>query len=93
MTDPLSTPAPAWTPAAARAVVADVLAEIAPEVDLAEVPPDADLREEADLDSMDFLSLVAGVHERTGIDVPEADYAAVRSLDGFVGYLVAHGTR
>jgi acyl carrier protein len=74
----------------ARAVVVEVIGRIAPEVELDEVDPSADLREEVDLDSLDFLSLVEGIKERTGVDVPEDDYPQVRSLDGLTGYVVAH---
>ena len=55
------------------AVIAS-LAVIAPETDFDSLAPDADLRDELDLDSMDFLNFVTGVYERTGIEVPERDY-------------------
>ena len=76
---------------AARDVVARVLAQIAPEADLDLVDPAADLRTELDLDSIDFLSLVEGVKEETGVEIPESDYAEVRSLDGLVAYIAGHG--
>jgi acyl carrier protein len=66
-----------------------VLGRIAPEVDLADVPGDVDFREEVDLDSMDFLSLVEGLKEATGVDVPEDDYSSIETLDGLVAYLAA----
>jgi acyl carrier protein len=72
-----------------RRQLAAILGTIAPEVDLGSVRPDLDLREELDIDSMDFLRLVIQLHERLGIEIPEADYARVRSLDGMVGYLAA----
>jgi len=68
-------------------VVRVILGGIAPEVDLGEVRPDADLRDELDIDSMDFLRFVVGLHERLGVDVPEADYPLIRTLDGCVAYL------
>ena len=71
-------------------MVTDVLGRIAPEADLDDVDPAEDLRDEIDLDSLDFLSLVEGIKERTGVDVPEADYPQVRSLDGVVAYVTAH---
>jgi acyl carrier protein len=77
------------TPDQAMAVVTDVLHRIAPEADLDDVDPTEDLRDEIDLDSLDFLNLIEGIKERTGVDVPEADYPQVRSLDGVVAY-VAH---
>ena len=78
------------TPDEARAIVVAVIGRIAPEADLDDVDPAADLRDEIDLDSLDFLGLVEGIKERTGVDVPEADYPQVRSFDGVVAYLTAH---
>ncbi len=69
--------------------VAEVLGGIAPEADLAGVKPGEDLREALDLDSMDFLNLVIGLHERLGIDIPEADYPKLFSKDGLLAYLAA----
>jgi acyl carrier protein len=73
----------------ARALIARLLHRIAPEVDLDDADPDAPLQEAVDLDSMDFLNLVTGVHEETGIDIPERDYPLVSSLSGFVTYLAS----
>ena len=69
-----------------RKLVAELLAAIAPEVDLSTVADDADLREELDLDSIDFLNLVTGLHERTGRLIPEADYPRLFTLDGIAAY-------
>lgn len=69
------------------AVIADELEKIAPEVDIELVDGSGDLREEFDIDSMDFLTLVTALHERMGIDIPEADYAKLGSLDATVSYL------
>ena len=73
----------------ARAHVEAVLGRIAPEVELTDVPGDVDFREEAVLDSRDFLSLVEGLKEATGVDVPEDDYEKIETLDGLLGYLAA----
>jgi acyl carrier protein len=70
--------------------VATILGQIAPEADLSDVDPDEDLRTELDLDSLDFLGLIEGLKERTGVDVPEADYPLVRSLTGLTTYLTTH---
>lgn len=70
-----------------RALAADVLAGIAPEADLATVGDDEDLRAALDLDSMDFMNLVIGLHQRTGIDIPEADVPRLFTLRGLTGYL------
>ncbi len=73
----------------ARAHVVAILGRIAPEVELDEVPGDVDFREEIDLDSMDFLSLIEGLKEATGVEVPEEDYEKIETLDGLLGYLTA----
>jgi len=69
--------------------VLDVLGRIAPEADLGTIDPGEPLREQLDLDSVDFLNFVIGLHERLGIDIPEADYGKLASIDGAVAYLVA----
>lgn len=74
-----------------RAIVLSALGEIAPEADAASIAPGENLREQLDLDSMDFLNFVIAVHERLGIEIPEADYPRLASLDGAVAYLAAKG--
>lgn len=71
----------------ANAVVTKVIGRIAPEADLTRVARDADLQQELDLDSMDFLSLVNGVFDETGVEIPERDYPELLTLDGWAGYL------
>lgn len=82
--------APTMTAAETRQLVLDTLAAIAPEADLAHLPGDAALRDELDLDSMDFLNFVTALHERTRIDIDEADYPELFTLDGAVAFLQAH---
>jgi acyl carrier protein len=71
----------------ARALLARLLHRIAPEVDLADVDPDAPLQEALDLDSMDFLNRVTALPEQAGIEVPERDYPALGTVTGFVAYV------
>jgi acyl carrier protein len=73
--------------AEAKALILDVLGGIAPEAELDKLPGKAQLREELDLDSMDFLDFVAALHERTGIDIPETDYRRLATLDDAIAYL------
>ena len=72
-----------------RTSIAHVLATIAPEVDLAAIDAEAPLRDQIDLDSMDFLNLIVGLHERLHIDIPESDYARLVTLDDLMSYLGA----
>lgn len=70
-----------------RRAVLDTLCAIAPETDPAEIAPNRPLRDQIDLDSMDFLNVIIRLHETLGIDIPEADYAQLSTLDGAVDYL------
>jgi acyl carrier protein len=69
--------------------VRTAIARIAPEADLSQVPQGASLREELDLDSMDFLALVEALAQSTGVSIPESDYAAVDGLEPLVTYLTS----
>lgn len=75
------------TKSEAMAIIGEALAAIAPEADLGGVPTNAVLRDELDLDSMDFLNFITALHESTGIDMPEADYPKLATLDGIVAHL------
>jgi acyl carrier protein len=74
----------------ARRVIFSVLGEIAPEVDPATVDDSVDLTEQLDLDSMDYLNWMLGINAETGIDIPQRDVSQFLTIDGAVGYLVAH---
>lgn len=72
-----------------RDTILDVLGSIAPEADPDTIDPAEPLREQLDLDSVDFLNFVVGLHERLGVEIPEADYGKLASVDGAVAYLRA----
>jgi acyl carrier protein len=70
-----------------RAIVLAAITKVAPDVDPSSLPTDVDFREEADLDSMDFIGILTAVHEATGIEVPEIDYPLITTVDAFAEYL------
>jgi len=70
-----------------KATVLRAIGDIAPEAELDHIDPAVDLREQLDLDSMDLLNIMIGIHEATGVDIPEADYPQMASLNGCVTYL------
>ena len=72
-----------------RATVLEVLLGIAPEVEVGELLAGQPLREQVDLDSMDWLNVIVGLHQRFGVEIPEADYARLATLDQIVAYLAA----
>lgn len=76
------------TRAEAEQIVTDVLRQVAPEADLALVQQGGDMRRVLDLDSVDLLTLLERVAERTGIEVPESAYGQVATFAGLVDYLM-----
>jgi len=72
---------------ALRATALSILTTIAPEIEPAELDATRPLRHQVDLDSMDWLNYLVALNERLHIEIPEADYARLRTLDDLVGYL------
>lgn len=72
-----------------RAALIAELRRIAPELEEAELKPDRPLREQVDLDSMDWLNFLVALHERLKVEIPESDYARLGTLDQTVDYLAA----
>jgi acyl carrier protein len=67
--------------------VIDIIADIAPDEDLSHLKPDVRLRDQLQIDSMDFLDIVMELRKRYGLEVPEADYGQLASLDSSAEYL------
>jgi len=73
-----------------RGEVLSVLTTIAPEVEADDIRDDVLLRDQVDLDSMDWLNLLIGIHKRLQVDIPESDYASLRTLTDVVRYVEQH---
>jgi acyl carrier protein len=69
-----------------KAVVAE-LRRIAPEVEESELRADRLLRDQVDLDSMDWLNFLVALHERLDAEIPESDYQRLGTLEQIVDYL------
>jgi acyl carrier protein len=80
------------TESEAREAIREVLSGIAPEVVLSDCDPSEPFAREADLDSMDLLTLVSGLVERLGVDIPDSDVRSDWSLQDWAGYLVSLGS-
>lgn len=72
-----------------KSQVLAVLTTIAPELEPGELQADKALRSQVDLDSMDWLNFLVALHERFKVDIPEADYAKLVTLDDLLAYLEA----
>lgn len=70
-----------------EAIVIEELQNIAPEIEPAELDRDEDLREELDIDSMDFMILVVALGKRLKIKIPDQDHHLLTSLNNLIGYL------
>ena len=79
------------TEAEIRSAIIDSLRRIAPESDPATLRPSANVREALEIDSFDFLNFLIALHGKLGIEVPEADYGKLTSMDAMVHYLMAKG--
>lgn len=71
-----------------KGVVAELL-RIAPELEEGDIVPAKLLREQVDLDSMDWLNFLVALHERFKVEIPESDYRKLATLDQLVAYLAA----
>jgi acyl carrier protein len=72
-----------------RDAVLRAIRRVAPEVEPDEIDPAVSLRDQLDIDSMDFLNIVIGIDKELGVEIPEQDYPLVTTLDGCVSYIEA----
>jgi len=70
-----------------RTLIERCLKSIAPESEPSDLSPVVSIREELDLDSMDFLNFVTALHDELRIDIPESDYDKIDSMEGCIEYL------
>jgi acyl carrier protein len=75
----------AWT------TVRGAIGQVAPDVEPEDLVEGARLRQDLDLDSLDFLRVLETIAALTGVDIPEGAYAEVGTVKGLVGYVAAHG--
>ena len=71
-----------------QAAVLAELTRIAPELEPGEVKPARRLRDQVDLDSMDWLNFLVALNEKLKVEIPESEYANLGTLDQIVDYLV-----
>jgi acyl carrier protein len=70
-----------------RDVVVETLGEIVPELDPATLAHNQPFRDQLDIDSMDFLNFLVAVDQKLGVEIPEADYGRLQTVDSLVAYL------
>jgi acyl carrier protein len=70
-----------------KEVILRVLNGIAPEVEMDRIDANRDLRDQADIDSVDFLNFVIGLHNELKIEIPDADIPKLSTLNSCISYL------
>jgi acyl carrier protein len=70
-----------------RDIIVGIIQIVAPDADLANLKSDVRLRDQLDMDSMDFLDIVMELRKRYKIEVPKEDYTKLATLDGCISYL------
>jgi acyl carrier protein len=75
------------TPGQIKEVIFEILENIAPDEDLSGLVDDVPLREQLELDSMDFLDIVMELRKRYRVQIPEDDYVELATLQSTVDYL------
>lgn len=72
-----------------RDTVLNFLGSIAPEADPAQLKTNVSLRDQLDIDSMDFLNFMIALHKELHVEIPERDYPQLLTIDGCLKYLQA----
>lgn len=73
-----------------RAIIIEEIGNVAPEVNAASIGDDEDLREALDLDSMDIFNLLAALHRRLGVDIPDRAATQFLTIGGGRTWLAEH---
>ncbi|MFZ5797057.1 MAG: acyl carrier protein [Desulfobulbaceae bacterium] len=68
-------------------VILEIIADIDEEADFDRLDPDKPLRDQLDLDSMDFLDIVMELRKRYKLQIPEEEYPELSTLNSCVNYL------
>ena len=68
-------------------LIIEAIQEVAPEVEKHTIDFDEDIREECDLDSMDFINYLAALQKSTGIKIIEGDYPKFHSINSALAFL------
>lgn len=77
------------TPERAREMIEQTLLDIVPDADLDAMPPEAEIRDYLELDSLDFVTLVERLSVRADYRIDEEDYPQLQTMDSAVRFLAA----
>ena len=72
-----------------REIILSIVGRIAPEADLTSIKPDSRFRDQFEFDSIDCLNLVTAIEKECGVQIREAEYPGLATLNGCIRYLTA----
>jgi acyl carrier protein len=75
------------TPEEVAVAIKDIIETIAPDEDVSNIDHTERLRDQIDLDSMDFLDIVMELRKLYSVQVPEEEYKQLASIDSCIAYL------
>lgn len=70
-----------------KKIIVNIISVVAPDADMSGLKGEVGLRDQLDLDSMDFLDIVMELRKRYKVEVPKEDYGQLETLDSCVAYL------
>lgn len=68
-------------------VILEIIEDIDEEAEFDNLDADAPLRDQLDLDSMDFLDIVMELRKRYQLQIPEEEYPELATLTSCINYL------
>jgi len=72
-----------------RSAVLGIVQSLDPKLDPVTIRDDRPLREQVELDSLDWLNVIVGLHEKLHVEIPESDYGRLTTLDAIVAFVAS----
>jgi len=69
-------------------IIIEEILNIAPDIEEDEIELNENIQRSLEIDSFDFLNMLVALKERIGVEVPEADYAKVDTVENMSGYFM-----
>jgi acyl carrier protein len=69
-----------------KKIIIEQILEAAPEISEDEIDDNKNIQRSLEIDSFDFLKILTALNEKLGVEVPEADYGKVDTLENMAHY-------
>lgn len=74
---------------AVKQVVKAIFHRIAPDIDFDLLDLSRPLRDQAEMDSLDFYNVLVAIHQQLGVNVPDSVLIELNHLDALIDYIAA----